>query len=119
MLAAAGCGDSDKPAYCADRTDLESSVKGLTSAASSGGVSGVEDQLTKIGGEVTALVDSAKEDFPTETSAMKSSIDALESAVKELPDSPSAADVVAIGSAAAAVVNSVTSFVDASKSECS
>ena len=36
LVAITGCGGSSKPAYCSDRSNLENSVKGLTSAASSG-----------------------------------------------------------------------------------
>ena len=33
LIALAGCGSSSKPAYCTDRTNLENSVKGLTSVS--------------------------------------------------------------------------------------
>ena len=81
VIALAGCGSS-KPGYCADRTNLENSIKGLTSLSVSSGLSGLEAQLTKIETDATTLVNSAKSDFPTETSAVKSSVDSLSSAVK-------------------------------------
>jgi hypothetical protein len=118
LVALVGCGSS-KPAYCSDRTKLENSVKGLTSLNLNNGLSGLKSQLTTIKSDATTLVNSAKSDFPNETSAVKTSVDALDSAVKAAPSSPSAAQIAAIGADAANVVNSVKSFVDASKSKCS
>jgi hypothetical protein len=118
LIALAGCGNS-KPSYCSDRTNLENSVKGLTSLNSSSGISGLQTQLAKIESDATSLVNAAKSDFPTETSAVKSSVDALQSALKALPSSPSATQIAAIAADAGSVVSSVKSFVDTSKSKCS
>jgi hypothetical protein len=118
VAVAAGCGGSDKPGYCQDRSDLQDSVKGLVSAASSGGVSGLQKQLTQIQSDATSLVSDAKKDFPTETSAMQSSIDGFESAVKALPSDPTPSQLTAIVAEASSVVTSVKSFYDATKSEC-
>jgi hypothetical protein len=118
LVALAGCGSS-KPAYCSDRTNLENSIKGLTSLNLSTGISALTSQLTKIKSDATTLVSSAKSDFPTQTSAVKSSVNTLESSVKALPSSPSASQIAAIAADASSVVNSVNSFTDASKSKCS
>ena len=118
LVAVSGCGSS-KPAYCSDRTNLENSVKGLTSLNASSGLSGLKTQATTIESDATSLVSAAKSDFPTETSAVKSSVAALKSAIAALPSSPSATQIAALGATAASVVNSVNSFVDASKSKCS
>ena len=114
VIALAGC-SSSKPAYCTDRTDLQNSVKGLTSA----GISGLKTQLTQIQSDATSLVSSAKGDFPSETSAITSSVDALKSSLAALPSSPSATQVAIVGRDAASVVSSVKNFVDASNSKCS
>ena len=121
LIALAGCGSS-KPAYCTDRTNLENSIKGLTSLNASSvstGVSALKSQVKTIESDATAVVNSAKSDFPSQTSAVKTSVDALQSAVKALPSSPSATQVAGIATAAASVVSSVNSFTDASKSKCS
>jgi hypothetical protein len=110
----AGCGSS-KPAYCTDRTNLENSVKGLTSS----GVSGLKSQLKQIQTDATTLVNSANGDFPTETSAITSSVTALKNSVTALPSGPSAAQVATATRDAASVVSSVKSFADASNSKCS
>jgi hypothetical protein len=118
VAVAAGCGGSDTPGYCSARSNLQDSAKGLVSAASSGGVSGLQSQLTKIQDDAKTLVSDAKKDFPTETSAMESSINGLQSAVKALPSDPSAAQLTAIIAEASSVVTSVKSFYDATSSEC-
>jgi hypothetical protein len=110
----AGC-SSSKPAYCTDRSNLQNSVKGLTSS----GVSGLKSQLKQIQSDATTLVDSARSDFPGETSAITSSVNALKTSVTALTSSPSAAQIATATRDAANVVNSVKSFVDASNSKCS
>ena len=118
LLALAGCGSS-KPAYCTSRSNLENSIKGLTSLNVNSGLSGLQAQLQKIDTDAKALVNSAKSDFPSQTSAITSSIDSLTTAVKAIPSSPSAAQVAGIASDAATVVSSVKSFTDATSSKCS
>ncbi len=117
LLAAAGCGSS-KPGYCADRTRLESSIKSLTSLNPSNGLSGVEAQLKTIQSDANALVASAKSDFPTEASAIRTSIDTLASSVRALPSNPSASQVASLATDAASVVGAVRGFADATKSKC-
>ena len=119
LVALAGCGGSSKPAYCSDRSNLESSVKGLTSLNTSSGLSGLEAQVKTIQSDATKVVDSAKSDFPSQTSAVKSSVAALQSAVKALPSQPSASQLAPVATAAASVVSSVKSFTDATSSSCS
>jgi hypothetical protein len=118
LVAAAGCGSS-KPAYCSDRTNLENSIKNLPSVTSSSGISGLQTQAKTIESDATSLVNAAKSDFPSQTTAVKSSVDTLQSALKALPSSPSAAQIAALAADSASVVSSVNSFVDASKSKCS
>jgi len=118
LIVLAGCGSS-KPAYCTARTNLEKSIKGLTSLSLASGVVGLTSQLTTIKNDATALVSAAQSDFPTQSSAVKSSVDTLDSAVKALPSSPSAGQIAAVAGDAASVVSSVGSFVDATKSKCS
>jgi hypothetical protein len=112
VVALAGC--SSKPAYCTDRTNLENSVKGLTSA----GISGLKSQLSTIESDATALVNSAKSDFPSQTSAISSSVSALKNSVTALPSNPSAAQVATVTKDAASVVSAVKSFTDATSSQC-
>jgi len=114
LVALTGCGSS-KPSYCSDRSKLESSIKGLTSSR----ISALPSQAATIGSDATALVNSAKGDFPNETSAIKTSVSALETAVKALPSNPSATQIAALAPSAAAAVSAVNNFVTTTKSKCS
>jgi hypothetical protein len=118
VIALTGCGSS-KPAYCSDRTSLENSVKGLKSVDLKGGLSGVRSQLDKIQSDATALVGSAKNDFPSQTSAVKTSVQTLSNAVKTLSTKPSVAQIAKIAADVSAVSTSVKGFTDATSSKCS
>ncbi len=113
VVALAGC-SSSKPGYCTDRTNLENSVKGLTSVS----ISTLKSQLSQIQSDATALVNSAKSDFPSQTTAISSSVSALKSSVTALPSSPSASQIATVGKDAASVVSSVKNFTDATSSQC-
>jgi hypothetical protein len=93
---------------------MENSVKGLTST----GISELKSQLTKIESDANALVESAKSDFPNETSAISSSVSALKNSVTALPANPSAGQIATVTKDAASVASSVKSFTDATSSQC-
>jgi hypothetical protein len=123
-VALTGCSSSSStssgpPAYCAARTNLENSIKGLTSLNASSGVSGLKSQVTAIENNASKLVDQAKGDFPTQTSAITTSVNALKSSVAGLSSSPSAAQIATITKDAGSVVSSVANFMTASSSKCS
>jgi hypothetical protein len=107
-----------KPGYCADRAALQNALKGLTSLSSSSTVSALKSQVNEIQTAATALVNSAKGDFPNETSAIKSSVDTLKSSVQNLPSNPSAGQIATISADAAAVLASVTTFMAATSGKC-
>jgi len=115
----AGCGSS-KPAYCTDRANLENSVKGLTSVnlTSGGAISALTAQVKTIASDADALANSAKSDFPTQTSAISSAVNGLKTSVTALASGPSAAQIVTVTKDAASVVSSVKSFADATSSQC-
>lgn len=118
-LVAAGCGGgSSKPGYCTDRAALEQSVKSLTSLKPSEGLSGLQSSLQTIQAEVNRLVASARSDFPSETSAIRSSFTALSADVRALPSSPSAAQLASVAADAASAVSAIRGFVSATKSQC-
>lgn len=113
---AAGCGG--KPQFCEDRTTLQESVKSLPSAATSGGVSGLEDQVSKVEADAKTVIDSAKDDFPTETAAIESALNQLKTSVNDLPEKPSTSQLAGLAINASAVVSSVNAFVTATDEEC-
>jgi hypothetical protein len=120
-VALTGCssGSSGPPAYCSARTNLENSIKGLTSLNASSGVSGLKAQVNDVANNATKLVDAAKGDFPSQTSAITSSVNTLKSSVATLSSSPSAAQIATVTKDAGNVVSSVSSFMSASSSKCS
>jgi hypothetical protein len=117
-IAVAGCGGSSKPGYCSARTNLENSIKDVSNLSLTSGVSGLQATFQKVQSDATAVVNSAKSDFPTETSAITTSINTLQSAVKALPSSPTPGQIASVATDAAAVVSSVKTFLDASASKC-
>ena len=121
IVALAGCSSSSSgpPAYCAARTNLENSIKGLTSLKASSGVSGLKSQVTAIENNASKLVDAAKGDFPSQTSAITSSVNSLKTSVAALSSSPSAAQIATVTKDAGSVVSSVATFMSASSSKCS
>jgi hypothetical protein len=119
VVLAAGCGDSDKPGYCSDLAKLQTDVKGVSSALSDGGVTGLKTQLSHVKADAVTLVSSAKSDFPDETAALDSSVTTLESSIKALPSqTPSAAQIAGLATEAAAVVTAATDLAGATKDAC-
>jgi hypothetical protein len=117
LVALAGCGGS-KPAYCSARANLQNSVQQATSLSPSSGVATLQAQFKKVQTDANAVVSQAKGDFPTETSAIKSSVDALKVTVNALPTNPSPSQIATVVSKASSVVSSVQSFMNASSSKC-
>src|SRR5215831_2747484 len=111
-VALVGCGSS-KPAYCTDRTNLQNAVHGLSNLTVSSGVSAWKSQAQKIDTAATALVSSAKSDFPSQTSAITSSVSALKSSTAALHSSPSTATIATVAQDASSVKSSVNSFTNA------
>jgi hypothetical protein len=115
LAALPACGGSSKPGYCSGVSTLKSSVADLDLK---GGVSGITSQVGTIKANADDVVSSAKADFPTQTKAISSSVTTLQDAVKALPSSPSAANVLSIGADVSAVVTAVKGFTDATSSKC-
>jgi hypothetical protein len=118
IVALASC-SSSKPAYCTDRSNLQSAVNGLTSLTASSGASAWKSQVQMVQSAATTLVNSAKSDFPSQTSAITSSVNALKSSVATLSSSPSAAAIATVTKDASNVKSSVNSFTNATSSQCS
>ena len=116
----AGCGGSGKPAYCSSVSDLKSSVKELPNTnVVQNGVSALEAAVTKVRTNATAAANDAKGDFPSETGAMKTSVNELSTTVKQVVSSPTPETLARVPGEVSAVVNSVNSFTSATSSKCS
>jgi ElaB/YqjD/DUF883 family membrane-anchored ribosome-binding protein len=117
-LGAAGCGDSDQPAYCDDRAALEQSLGQLGDVdLRVDGVDALTEQLRQVQRDANALVRSAQDEFGPEASALRSSIARLESSVRAAVDDPSpqrVSDVTVEASAAAAAFGELSDAVGSS-----
>ena len=84
-----GCGSSSKPEYCSNVSELEESVDELGNVQlESNSLATLEADLNKVQTNADAVVTSAKEDFPSETSALESSVSSLSDTINKLPPSP-------------------------------
>jgi Flp pilus assembly protein TadD len=115
------CGGSSKPSYCKDTASLKQSVSDLGSVnIVQGGTSALTSALSKVQSDASAVVNSAKSDFPNETSAITSSIDALKKSAQSLASSPTQPAVIAqVPGQISSVVKSVQDFSSATSSKCS
>ena len=82
-------------------------------------IAALEAAFTNIQTEANTVISQAKGDFPNQTSAIKSSVDSLTTAVSALESNPSPTNIATVTGAAANVISSFNSFLDASKSKCS
>ena len=121
VVALTACGGgSSKPGYCSDRGKLEQSVKDLGNAKvlEKGGVQKLRAQLQTIETNANTLVSSAKKDFPSETSAIQSSVSSLKTQAQKLPSSATPQQIAAVAGSAKAVATSVQDFKKATDSKC-
>jgi hypothetical protein len=118
-LVAAGCGDDSKPAYCSDVSDLKQSVDDLKNVQLESGVlSTLVTDLQKVQSDANAVVSSAKQDFPSETSALTSSVSTLSTSIKQLPPSPTAKELSTLVPQINAAVTAANNLSSATSSAC-
>ena len=121
VVALGGCGGSDKPGYCSDRSDLESAIKdiGNVKVTQSGGLQDLKTQLQTVETDAKNLVNSAKSDFPEQTNAISASVNKLKTDVGQLPSSPTPQQAVTIATDLKGTVDAVNAFKSATDSKCS
>jgi outer membrane murein-binding lipoprotein Lpp len=118
-LIVAGCGSDDKPEYCSNLSDLQSSVDDLKSVdLGSTSLSTIQTDVEAIQGDADAVVSSAKTDFPDETSTLESSVSTLSTSVKQLPASPTPEQLLALAPQIASAVNAADELKIATSSAC-
>ena len=115
------CGGSSKPGYCAKTADLKKSIQDLGNVnIVQGGTNALTSALSSIQSNASAVVNSAKSDFPDQTAAISSSIDTLKKSAQSLASSPAQPGLIAqIPGQVSAVVTSIQDFSNATKSKCS
>ena len=116
----AGCGGSSKPGYCSDVTNFKNAVKDLGNVnVIQGGTSAITSAIQKVESTGKAAVASAKSDFPSQTSAVDSSLTALDTTVKQLsnPQTQKTA-LTQLPAQITATGKAIDSFVSATNSKC-
>jgi hypothetical protein len=118
-LVGAGCGGDDKPEYCSNVSDLQQSVDDLKSIQpDSAIVSTLQTDVQKVQSNADAVVSSAKQDFPTETTALESSVSTLSTAINKLPPSPSPQQLFALAPQIRSVGTAAQGLSGATSSAC-
>ena len=118
-LAFAGLACGGDPDYCSDVSELEQAVRDLGEVdVVAGGTNALSDALRGVEDQAQATIESAKDDFPDETSAMQDALASLRRSTGELSESPTAEDIAPVATDVAAMVTSVQEFAAASESEC-
>jgi hypothetical protein len=112
-----GCGGSSKPSYCSDLSNLKSSVNDLKNVSITD-LSSVKSAIQKVESDGKAVVSSAKDDFPSETSALSTSLSALETTLGQLNSSTATAALKQLPAQVSATVTAVDNFSSATKSKC-
>ena len=118
-LVAAGCGSDSKPDYCSNVSDLQQSVDDLKNVQlNSSTLTTLQTDLQKVQTNADAVVSSAKQDFPSETSALKSSVSTLSTTIQQLPPSPTAQQLLAVAPQISSTVTATKNLSSATKSAC-
>ncbi len=124
-IAVAGCGSSNTsatsaaPAFCSSLTTLKSSVKALpTTDIIKNGTNGLKTATDTVVKNANAVVDAAKHDFPNETAAITSSVDALQKTAKDLQQNATPAMAAQAVGNVGSVVTAVKNFASSASSKC-
>ena len=119
-LVGAGCGGDDAPAYCENVADLKVSVDDVKNVelGESDALSTLQTELPQIRSDANAVVSSAKEDFPSETSALKSSVSKVSTTIEQLPASPTAQQLAPLAQEISSVVTAAQDLDSATSSAC-
>ena len=120
-LLSAGCGgSSSKPAYCDPVSKTENALKSLPSAqdVKQNGAGTLKSALSALEKNATTAVNEAKSDFSSQTTALKNSVDALSTTVKQLASSPSAVTLAQLPAQFSAVKTAAKNLQSAVSSKC-
>jgi hypothetical protein len=116
----AGCGSSSKPAYCSPVNKVENAVKSLPTVddVKKNGVETLKSAVLQLQQNATAAVNQAKSDFSSQTSALKTSVDALSSTVKQVVGTPSLQTFALLPAELSAVSTATKNLQTAMSSKC-
>jgi flagellar capping protein FliD len=115
---AAGC-SSSKPAYCADADQFKTSVQDLGNVnINVHDLSSVDTAVSKVQADATTFASDAKSAYPSQTTALKTSLSSLETAVKSAMAQPSLTTVAAVVSSVTQVKTAADNVQSAVKGTC-
>jgi hypothetical protein len=115
---AAGCGSS-KPAYCADASQLKTSVQDLGNVnINIHDLSSVNTAVSKVQADAKTFASDAKSAYPSQTTALKNSVSSLQTAVKSAMGQPSVTTVAAVVSSVSQVKTAASNLQNAVKGAC-
>jgi hypothetical protein len=114
----AGC-SSSKPAYCADASQLKTSVQDLGNVTINvHDLSSVNTAVSKVQADAKKFDSDAKSAYPSQTTALQNSLSSLETAVKSAMAQPSVTRVAAVVSSVTQVKTAADNLQTAAKGTC-
>ena len=118
---AAGCSSSSssKPAYCTAASQLKTSVQDLGNVnINVHDLSSVNTAVSKVQTDATTFASEAKSAYPSQTTALKTSLSGLQTAVKSAMSQPSLTTVAAVVSSVTQVKTAASNLQTAVKGKC-
>jgi hypothetical protein len=118
---ATGCSSSSssKPAYCTAASQLKTSVHELGNITINvHDLSSVNTAVSKVQADATKFASEAKSAYPSQTTALKTSVSSLDSAVKSAMAQPSLTTVAAVVSSVSQVKTAADNAQTAVKGKC-
>jgi hypothetical protein len=115
---AAGC-SSSKPAYCADASQLKTSVQDLGNInINVHDLSSVSTAVSKVQTDAKKFAADAKSAYPSQTTALQNSLSSLQTAVTSAMGQPSVTTVAAVVSSVTQVKTAADNVQTAVKGAC-
>jgi len=115
---AAGC-SSSKPAYCADAANLKTSVSNLGNVdVATNGLGSLQTALNSVTSNANKFASDAKSAFPSQTTALNTSLSALATAITSAKGQPPATAAAAVAPAVRQVKNSASALESAVSGNC-
>ena len=115
---AAGC-SSSKPAYCADASQLKTSVQDLGNVdVAKNGLGSLQTALSSVQADATTFAADAKSAFPSQTTALNTALSGLQTAITSAKGQPALTAAAAVASSVTQVKNSASAPQSAISGNC-
>ncbi len=115
---AAGC-SSSKPAYCTAASQLKTSVQDLGNVTINvHDLSSVNTAVSKVQADAKTFASEAKSAYPSQTTALKTSLSGLQAAVTSAIGQPSLTTVAAVVSSVTQVKTAASNLQNAASGKC-